>query len=232
MSSHRGGDGRFLFWRTDFVGFAMIISGVFFLLVNFAVIPASGFVLPRVLGILFVMAGLLFLFFSGAGRWLAWFVIPAGVLLTSGIVTLILGMNRLFSPASACLFSLGLALTFLAVLLTRRNHWWALIPTSVFTGIAAWVLAGQRFPVIGWHPMPVLLFLGCGFLAIYAASWQKARMRWSLLAGCIVAGTALFYLLGLLLARWSSLWPIVLLLAGVLVPVVLLIADRLRRRSP
>ena len=58
---------RFLFWRTDFVGIAMIVSGAFFLMVNFSLIPASGFVLPRVLGILFIMIGLIFLFFPGAG---------------------------------------------------------------------------------------------------------------------------------------------------------------------
>ena len=57
---------RYLFWRTDFVGIAMIVSGLFFLLVNFKLIPASDFVLPRVLGILFIMIGLIFLFFSGA----------------------------------------------------------------------------------------------------------------------------------------------------------------------
>ncbi|HYW82018.1 MAG TPA: hypothetical protein VFB30_02105, partial [Spirochaetia bacterium] len=79
---------RILFWRTDFVGFAMIVSGLFFLLVNFKLIPASEFVVPRVLGILFIMIGLIFLFFSGAGRWLTWFVIPAGAFLTVGIVTL------------------------------------------------------------------------------------------------------------------------------------------------
>ena len=45
----------------------MIVSGVFFLLVNFKLIPASDFVVPRVLGILFIMIGLIFLFFSGRG---------------------------------------------------------------------------------------------------------------------------------------------------------------------
>lgn len=230
MSSRRGGDSRFLFWRTDFVGIAMIVAGVLFLLVNFGLIPAADFVLPRVLGILFIVGGLIFLFFTGAGRWLVWFVIPAGILLTSGIVILILGLNRIASPASACLFSLGLGLTFLAVFLSRLNHWWALIPAGLFTGISAWVLAGRRFAVIGWHPVPVLFFLGAAFLAIYAASWQKGRMRWSLLTGCIVAAAALLYLLGLLLARWSALWPVVLLLAGVLVPGAISLAER-RRRS-
>ena len=229
MRLHRERDSRFLFWRTDFVGLAMVVCGVFFLLVNFELIPAAGFVLPRVLGILFVMAGLIFLFFTGAGRWLVWFVIPAGVFLTTGIVTLILGLHRLASPASAVLFSLGLGLTFLAVFLSRLNHWWALIPSGVFFGISAWVLLGQRFPVMGWHPVPVIFFLGVAFLAIYAASWQKGRMRWSLLVGSIVAVIALLYLLGLFLARWSTLWPIILLLAGVLLPAALLIVDRRRR---
>jgi hypothetical protein len=182
-----------------------------------------------VLGILFIVAGLIFLFFTGAGRWLVWFVIPAGVLLTSGLVILILGLNRIASPASACLFSLGLGLTFLAVFLSRLNHWWALIPSGLFMGISAWVLLGQRFTVMGWHPVPVLLLLGAAFLAIYAASWQKGRMRWSLLTGSIVAAAALLYLLGLLLARWSTLWPVVLLLAGVLVPGGIYLAERRRR---
>src|SRR5512136_185582 len=97
---------RNLFWRTDFVGIAMIVCGAFFLLVNFRLVPASGFVLPRVLGILFIMIGLIFLFFSGGRRCLTWFIIPAGAFLTVGIVTLVFGWNRFFSVDSASLFSL------------------------------------------------------------------------------------------------------------------------------
>lgn len=229
MTSRREKDGRFLFWRTDFVGIAMIVSGLLFLLVNFGLIPAAEVVLPRVLGILFIMIGLLFLFFTGAGRWLVWFVIPAGVFVSFGIVTLILGLHRLASPASACLFSLGMGLTFLAVFLSRLNHWWALIPSGLFFGISAWVVAGRRFSLVGWHPVPVVLFLGVAFLAIYVASWQKRRMRWSLITGSIVAAAGVLYLLGLLLARWSTLWPVVLLLAGILVPAGIALAGRRRR---
>ncbi len=229
MTSRREREGRFLFWRTDFVGLAMVVSGVLLLLVNFGLIPAAAFVLPRVLGILFIMVGLIFLFFTGAGRWLAWFVIPAGVFLSFGIVTLIMGLNHLASPASAWMFSAGMGLTFLAVFLSRLNHWWALIPSGLFFGISAWVPAGRRFAVIGWHPVPVVFFLGASFLAIYAASWQKVRMRWSLLTGALVCAAAILYLLGLLLARWSALWPVVLLLAGVIVPGAILLAERRSR---
>jgi hypothetical protein len=220
---------RFLFWRTDFVGFAMIVSGLFFLLVNFKLVPVSDFVLPRVFGILFVMIGLIFLFFSGAGRWLTWFVIPAGAFLTVGIVTLVFGWNRFFSLDSASLFSLGFGLTFLTLFSFRRGHWWMLIPSGVFIGLAIWVEMGSRYPVIGWHPVAPILCLGIAFLVIWLYAVQKRRMWWSLLVGALVVTASFLYLLGILLARWSILWPVVLLLAGLLIPLWIVFADRRKR---
>ena len=188
---------RFLFWRTDFVGIAMVVTGAFFLLVNFKVIPASDFVVPRVLGILFMMAGLIFLFFSGAGRWLTWFVIPAGALLT--------------------------------LFYFRRGHWWVLIPSGVFIGLAAWVEMVIHAPMIGWHPVAPLLSLGISFFVIWMYSVQKERMRWSLLVGALVVSASFLYLLGILLARWSILWPVILLLAGLLFPLWMAVAGRRSR---
>jgi len=220
---------RFLFWRTDFVGLAMIVCGVFFLLVNFRVIPASDFIVPRVLGILFAMIGLIFLFFSGAGRWLTWFIIPAGAFLTVGIVTLVFGWNRFFSLDSASLFSLGFGITFLTLFVFGRGHWWVLIPTGLFIGLAVWVELGNRVPLVGWHPVAPLLGLGVSFLAIWLYSVQKTRMRWSLLVGALIVTTSVLYLLGILLSRWSILWPAVLLLTGLLIPLWIVVVDRRRR---
>ncbi len=205
---------RFLFWRTDFVGVAMIVSGLFFLLVNFKLIPASDFVLPRVLGILFIMVGLIFLFFSGAGRWLTWFVIPAGAFLTLGIVTLVFGWNRFFSLDSASLFSLGFGLTFLALFCIRRGHWWVLIPSGVFIGLAIGVEIGAGFPIIGWHPVAALFCPGDllpRHLALLRAEEADAVEP---PRGGDHRDASFLYLLGILLARWSILWPVVLLLAG------------------
>jgi hypothetical protein len=219
MTRHSGEPGlRFLFWRTDFVGIAMVVTGAFFLLVNFNIIPASDFVLPRVLGILFMMAGLIFLFFSGAGRWLTWFVIPAGALLTLGIVTLVFGWNRFFSADSASLFSLGFGLTFLTLFYFRRGHWWVLITSGAFIGLAIWVEMLSRVPVFGWHPIAPLLCIGISFVVIWLYSVQKGRMKWSLLVGALIVCASFLYLLGILLARWSILWPVILLLAGLLFP--------------
>jgi len=217
---------RFLFWRTDFVGIAMIVSGLFFLLVNFKLIPVSDFALPRVLGILFIVVGLIFLFLSGAGSWMSWFIIPAGELLTCGIVTLILGLNGIFTLDSAAFFALGLGLSFLTLFYSLRSHWWMLIPSGFSIGSAAWILSGSHSSLVGWHPVIPLFFLGIAFLVIYLYSVQRQRMRWSLLVGLIVVSVSFLYLLGILLARWSILWPVVLLLAGLLIPVWIIFLDR------
>jgi hypothetical protein len=233
MNEHKEGGGRFrfLFWRTDFVGVAMIVTGLFFLLVNFKLIPASDFVVPRVLGILFMMIGLIFLFFSGAGKWLSWFVIPAGAFLTLGIVTLVFGWNRFFSLESAGLFSLGFGLTFLALFYFRRGHWWVLIPSGVFIGTSIWAAMGVWLPILGWHPVAPLFFLGLSFLSIWLFSVQKERMRWSLLVGAIIVSASFLYLMGVLLARWSILWPILLLMAGLTIPLWILLMERRSRRK-
>ncbi len=222
---------RFFFWRTDFVGIAMIVSGLLFLLINFHLIPVNDFLLTRVLGILFIMGGLIFIFFTGAGGWLSWFAIPAGVFITAGLVTLILGTNLFITLNSAILSSIGLGLTFLSVFFTRRNHWWALIAACSFFGIAGWFTQGSMVPFLGWHPVFLIFSVGVSFLIIYLGSVQKSRMRWSLLTGSIVVGVSLIYFLVILLSRWSALWPAALLLIGLMVPVGILLADRRARRA-
>jgi hypothetical protein len=222
---------RFLFWRTDFVGVAMMVSGALLLAVNFGLLPASPFVLARVLGILFMVAGLGFLFFTGAGGWLTWFLIPAGVLFTVGVVTLVLGSGMFTSTRAAALTAAGFGATFLAVFLTRRNQWWALIPSGACFGTALWAFVGPRFPVVGWHPVPVVFCLGLSFFAIYLSAIEKRRMRWCLLVGSLAVAAALVYLLSLLLVRWLALWPLALVVIGLCVPAGLVFADLRRRRT-
>jgi hypothetical protein len=221
---------RSLFWRTDFVGVAMVVSGLFFLLINFEVIPVSDFVFPRVMGVLFILGGLIFVFFTGAGGGLSWFVIPAGVLFTTGVVALILGTNRFFSPQSAIIFSIGFGLTFLSVFMTRKNHWWALIPACTFFGIAGWTAQIMGIPALGYHPVFLIFSIGAAFLVIYLYSYQKIKMRWSLFTGGIIVITSFCYLVAILLAQWSILWPLLLILIGLLVPVGILFMERRSKR--
>jgi hypothetical protein len=160
---------------------------------------------------------------------LSWFVIPAGALFTSGLVTLVFGLNQISSLGSGSLFSTGIGLTFLAVFLTRRNHWWALLPAGFFIGLGAWAELGSNFRLIGWHPVSVIFCLGISFLLVYTYSVQRRMMRWSLLTGAIIVAISFFYLLAIFLARWSMLWPIVLLLASVLILLWVMFAKRARR---
>jgi hypothetical protein len=158
-------------------------------------------------------------------------MVPAGVLITLGAVTLVLGSSMFLSPAAAVMASVGFGLTFVAVFLARRNHWWTLIPAGLFVGIAAWVIIGTRLAVVGWHPVPVVLFLGIGFISIWLSSVQKRRMRWSLVTGLAVVLASLLYMLALLLVRWISLWPVALVVIGLAVPLVALFVDRRRSRA-
>ena len=228
MKPPKGADARFrfLFWRTDFVGIAMIVSGLFFLLVNFKLVPVSAFVLPRVLGVLFIVRGTDLPVPLRGGELDVMVRHPRGELITCGIVTLILGLGGIFTLDSAGFFALGLGLSFLTLFFSLRSHWWMLIPAGFSLGAAAGILVGSHYALIGWHPVIPLFFLGVAFLVIYLYSVQRQRMRWSLLVGFIIVSVSFLYLLGILLARWSILWPVVLLLAGLLIPIWIVFIDR------
>jgi hypothetical protein len=144
-------------------------------------------------------------------------------------VTLVFGWNKFFSPDSASLFSLGFGLTFLTLFYFRRGHWWVLIPSGVFIGLSIWAEMVSRLPVIGWHPIAPLFCLGISFLVIWLYSVQKQRMQWSLLTGALIVSASFLYLLGILLARWSILWPVILLLAGMLFPLWMTVGGRRTR---
>jgi hypothetical protein len=219
----------FIDWRTDVVGVAMVACGLFFLLVNFGVVRVSAFFLSRALGSLFITAGLAFLFFQGAGGGLFWFILPTGLSFSLGFLTMLMGFDRLLTLETAALLSAGAGLTFLAVFLSRKNHWWALITTGACIGVAGWLGGSSLIPVIGLHPVFPLFFTGLSFLAIYLSFVMKRKLRWSLITGAVLVASSLGYLLILLLSRWEMLWPAILLLVGVAIPVTLKVAGAGRR---
>ena len=124
----------------------------------------------------------------------------------------------------------GMALGFWAVLLARREHWWAVIPAGMLTVISVLL----RF----WTSLPdsgrlAVLFGGIGlvFVLLYAIRFDQHDTRWA----AIPAGALL--LLGLvtvmqtlplpaLVADW---WPLLLVAAGVVLLVVAF--GRARRRA-
>lgn len=227
----RGGRGRFLFWRTDFIGAAMMITGLFFLMMNFNVIPVSDFMLSRTLGILFITTGLLFLFFQGAGGGLFWFVLPTGFFFTLGFSTLLMGIEGLWSVEAIAPLCAGTGLTFLAVFVLRRNQWWALIPAFACMGTSGWLLSAAWMPVVGFHPVLPVFCVGLSFLVVYLNSVQRRRMRWSLLTGSLIVACSFGYLLLLFLSRWRMLWPVLLLLFALLLPLTGVLIGRAQKRA-
>jgi hypothetical protein len=222
----------FLFWKTGFVGVVLILSGVFFFLMNFKVIPESGDLNNRVLGVIFFITGLVFTFFQGGGRGLFWFLIPAGVAFTIAIITLIVGIDQLFSLLNLGFFCLGLSITFLLIFLLRKTEWWALLPSGALAGVCAWIVVATLQPPVGFHPAVFGFFVGLSFLAIYLFSVQKSRMRWALFTGSLIASASLLYYFIIVFLPFTLFWAILLVAAGAALPfVVMFFEKRARKRE-
>lgn len=222
----------FIFWKTGFVGVALILSGIFFLLVNFAVLPVNSLIHNRVLSILFFIIGLLFAFFQGASARFFWLLIPAGCAFTIGVITAIVGIDNLLSLFAFSIFCLGLAITFSLVFFWRKKEWWALLPAGSLLGITAWISVAQVQIQLGYHPAVFIFFVGLSFLAIYFFSFQKKKMRFALLTGLILCVIAIFYYFIVVFNEIALLWPILLIALGIVFPLIVnLVEKRLRKRD-
>jgi hypothetical protein len=221
---------RFLLWRTDFVGIVMFVSGILLLLNNFDILPGNVFVsktflIDRIIGILFLIIGIGFLFFQGAGGGLFWLIIPAGCFLTFGIDILIVDLNHLFSLYSLSFFFTGLGITFILLFLFQKNHWWALIPSGVLLGSASYFFISQLDSLIRYHPILILIGLSISFITIYLFSYQKEKMKWSLLTGLIIFSASLLYFVGIILFHWQVLLPFLIILLGVSLFIFIMLSD-------
>jgi hypothetical protein len=221
----------FLFWKTGFVGIVLVVSGAFFLLMNFRIIPESGDLNNRVIGVLFFITGIIFTFFQGGGGGLFWFLIPGGVSFTLAIITLIAGFDQLFSLMNLGFFCLGLAVTFLLIFLLRKTAWWALLPAGALAGVSAWITLATVQTQVGFHPVALVFFVGLSFLAIYLFSVQKRRMRWSLFTGTLIVAAAVLYYFIIVFLQFSLFWSILLVVIGIALPfVVRFFESRARKR--
>ncbi|MBN2353839.1 MAG: hypothetical protein JXD23_14795 [Spirochaetales bacterium] len=220
----------FLFWKTGFVGIVLVLCGIFFLLMNFRIIPESGDLNNRVLGVLLFITGIVFTFFQGGGGGLFWFLIPAGVSFTVGIITLIVGIDQLFSIVNLGFFCLGLAVTFLLIFLLRKTAWWALLPAGALAGICAWIMLALVQPAIGFHPPALIFFVGLSFLSVYFFSVQKHKMRFALFTGLIIVTAAMLYYFIVIFYVFTLFWAILLVAAGIVFPFAILFFEKRAKR--
>ncbi len=193
-------------------GLFLLLAGIFVLLWNLGVMDPWG---DLAWGVIYALAGLGFLiwFATEVGRW--WRAIPAFTLLSIGAMIILgwRGVNLGEWRAPIVLF--GMALGFWAIVIVRKEHWWALVPAGVLTTVGVLFGLWSRLTDAG---RPAVLYIGIGlvFLLLYTIRYDEADARWAsapagalLLLGTATLAAALE--LPGVLAEW---WPIALVVLG------------------
>ena len=206
-------------------GIFLLVAGAFLLLKNLGVFGPWGEVAWAAF---YTLAGLGFLiwFFTGTEHW--WRAIPAFTLLGIGAGMLAAWRNVELGAWAPALVLLGMALGFWAILIVRKEHWWALVPAGVLTTVAVMLGLWSRLDPLG--RLAVLLTgIGLMFLLLYVMRYDEHDARWAavpagalLLLGAVTLVTALP--LPAVVKDW---WPILLVIGGAL----LIILGLARRKS-
>lgn len=193
------------------LGVLLLLAGVLLLLANLGYLVVG---LQILWGLLFAAGGLAFLavYLDDRSRW--WALIPAFVLLSLG---LLIGVESV-APAVArvfggTIFLGGIGLGFVAVYLTRRDFWWAIIPAGVLITLAVVAAIGQTG---AGQVTGAIFFLGLGltFALLYLLPTPGGRQMWALIPAAVLLA------MGLLVAVAATdvlgyLFPALLILAGV-----------------
>lgn len=199
-------------------GLFLFLAGVFLLLKNLGVFGEWG---ELIWGALFVAAGLGFLiwFLFGPAHW--WRAIPAFTLLGIGGGIIMTWRNIELGAWGAALVLFGMALGFWAILLVRREHWWALVPAGVLTTVGVLLGLWDQLTQMG---RLAILFTGIGvmFLLLYAIRYDEHDARWaSVPAGALLLLGAVTLVNALSLPAWLvSWWPIALVVGGLLLAIL------------
>ncbi len=163
-----------------------------------------------VFGILFFFS---FLFFMGLyismHRSQFWPLIPG--IISLGLALLIISEQiGIRSQIGAGIFMLFIGLSFLAIVLLHREHWWAVIPAGMVASISLVIFFGD---VIGTG----LMFLGMGatFLALYFVLLTRPEKHWwPLIPGGILAFMGLLFLFFGPVEFGKYILPVALIIVG------------------
>jgi hypothetical protein len=192
------------------LGLLLVAAGLLFLLQNLGLIAGAGIMWGAALA----AGGLVFLYVYLADRQQWWSLIPGFTLLGVGSM-IVLGelVPGAMDNWGGALVLGGIGVAFLAVYLSGRERWWAIIPAGVMLTLAGVTLVG---PLLGEESIGGGLFfigLGLTFGVVYLLPTPEGRMTWAAFPAVILL------VFGLLLsAALSSLasyvWPLLLILLG------------------
>ena len=193
------------------VGAILLIGvGVLFLLQNLGVLGAISAILWA---LLFAVGGAVFfyVFLTDRSNW--WAVIPGFVLLgIAGLIALSELAPEVEGAWGGALFLGCIGLAFWVVYLSKREHWWAVIPggvmvtTALVTGLSS-VFDGAEIGGI------FLIGLGLTFGLLSLLPTPEGRIKWALVPAAVLS------IVGLLITAATAsllnyLWPAALSLAG------------------
>ena len=192
-------------------GGLLILIGLFLLLLTTNVIDIR-FDTSWLFGILFLIGFIFFMaFYFSTHREQFWPLIPGITLL--GLAILILSEKiGLQGQIGAVLFMLFIGLSFLAVYVFHREHWWAIIPAGVVGSVSLVIFFGDILGV-------GLMFLGMGatFIALYfVLAPTEEKHWWPLIPGGILAFMGLLFLFFQRGEFGNFILPIALIIIGVI----------------
>jgi hypothetical protein len=192
-------------------GILLIVGGIFLLLQTLGLISGNwfggliGFLLFAIAG-----AGFTLIFLNKPDHW--WALIPGCIFFSLALLVGLDGLApRIGDMWGGFIFLGGASLAFWLIYLTRREHWWAVIPGGVLLTLAV-VATLDQMP--GRIDSGGVFFLGLaatfGMVYLLPAGKSQERMTWALIP------TAVFLLLSL------AVWGAVTSLLNYLVPLVLI----------
>lgn len=198
----------------------LVVSGALLLLFNFDLLGNEQPMLRYILAAGLALAGVVFFsaFLAAPRHW--WRLLPAWTLLALASMVGLSVRSLVRAPILGSLLFVGLALAFAHVyLINRSENWWAIIPGGfmLIVGIVV-ALSDQAPPLI----LGALLFVGMGlvFVLVYLLA-QRHRQWWALVpAGIlIIFGLFVFGQYASVGVGWWRWWPLLLIVAGVMVAV-------------
>lgn len=192
-----------------FWGIVLITGGVLFLLQNLIGFQFSGLFWAAIMG----LAGLFFISVYVGNRQMWWALIPGCTLLSITTIILLGMFAQGFADTwSGSIFLGGIALSFVLIYLSDRNHWWAIIPGGVLLTLAT--VAGLE-NLLGGMEMGGIFFLGLGltFAVVAILPTQHGQMKWAWIPAGVLLGMG--FLLTVVAGRFINyLGPVALIVAG------------------
>lgn len=166
-------------------------------------------------GVVFGAGGLVFLAVYAADRAQWWALIPGCALLGIGaLIALGEVAPRAAQAIGGSLFLGLLSLPFWLITLTRREHWWALIPAGVLLTLAL-VAALPASLAEGVTGGAFFLGLAATFGLVYLRPTPEGRMTWAWIPAAALGALGALVILGAT-ALAGYVWPLALVAAGAL----------------